>query len=774
MTVMLLAAAAGWADAPLTVREIVEQVVVPLALANDPKVGVNHTFSAEELAEIVRALNGNGIELAENEFIMQMVKSGHGLFEDYTVSAICEKAFGGPDGWTLEEQDWFNRQLVKMGLAESSRSTLPGPDNMTFEEAQAFAYGSLRKTYGEDLALEDRSMWRASCEFSPAGDEDPEDRWSFRFLPQEPEYGSYSVTFCDADPEGTAAAEADVPDWTQPYTGDQLMTWFRQAYSWSQSAWPQSAWGKLHEKMQKAELDPGEFSYEEYAGYRDTGYPEPGENDVPREDAVRAAKEALNKDRASLDSAVLTEYAGERSWLVTLVICPPLTGPADSESGTWVAAVDSATGAVRSLREAGWLEAYVPEAALAKIREGLPQNDTDYIAVAAEAVKARFPEVDPLDETLFTAFESGLYTHYVSFTPKSIEYGLITVAVSQDGEAGEIEADLGEPDGDNLFRRYRNVYGYYAEWDQERWIQLEKDMAGMKPLTVDGQALKATHYPEEASVKIGREEAKELAILASGERTASAHTCVLVDAQPHPVWILRVLTTDEDDPVFGIDAETGETVFREVYVVDETPDYVMYSLPETWEGLTGVGSAPTPTPLPDGRPWCWGMDFAPQEYWDRAGAFMDAHGIRAGHYSVLEGEWERAFGGYDFWPQEYQALNGLLQYTEEDLKDPDFEYLPFPDPEKKTQDEITEAARGAVAGLAEAEKGKDWAEKLKAGSTLYNDSRDPDAPGRNYGKHVWWVWFYEWTEENRDWTHMAAYAILDEDGNVLTAGLGEI
>ena len=79
-----------------------------------------------------------------------------------------------------------------------------------------------------------------------------------------------------------------------------------------------------------------------------------------------------------------------------------------------------------------------------------------------------------------------------------------------------------------------------------------------------------------------------------------------------------------------------------------------------------------------------------------------------------------------------------------------------------------------MAGLAEAEKGKDWVEKLKAGSTLYNDSRDPDAPGRNYGKHVWWVWFYEWTEENRDWTHMAAYAILDEDGNVLTAGLGEI
>ena len=109
-----------------------------------------------------------------------------------------------------------------------------------------------------------------------------------------------------------------------------------------------------------------------------------------------------------------------------------------------------------------------------------------------------------------------------------------------------------------------------------------------EPMSIDGQALKATHYPEESSVKIGREEAKELGVLASGQRTAEAHTCVLVDAKPHPVWIMRVITQGgNSDPVFGIDAETGETGFTEQYEIDETPNYVMYSLPETWKKLTG-------------------------------------------------------------------------------------------------------------------------------------------------------------------------------------------
>ena len=76
--------------------------------------------------------------------------------------------------------------------------------------------------------------------------------------------------------------------------------------------------------------------------------------------------------------------------------------------------------------------------------------------------------------------------------------------------------------------------------------------------------------------------------------------------------------------------------------------------------------------------------------------------------------------------------------------------------------------------LADAEKGTAWADSLKAGATLYRDSRNPEREGENYGKHVWWVWFYARDPEGEYWSVMEAYAILDEDGNVLTSGLGEI
>ena len=89
--------------------------------------------------------------------------------------------------------------------------------------------------------------------------------------------------------------------------------------------------------------------------------------------------------------------------------------------------------------------------------------------------------------------------------------------------------------GDNLWKRYRQAQGYFGQWDQSVWGQLEKDMSGLEPVQIDGKLLKATHYPEESSVKIQHEQAKDLGIQATGKRTAEVNTCVLVDAQPHPV-----------------------------------------------------------------------------------------------------------------------------------------------------------------------------------------------------------------------------------------------
>lgn len=410
---------------------------------------------------------------------------------------------------------------------------------------------------------------------------------------------------------------------------------------------------------------------------------------------------------------------------------------------------------------------------------GAAESDTpeepDYLQIAVDVVREQYPGIDPMDETEYCLFDiAGLSDRSIEFTTKSIQHGGISVDVSTDGKVLKMNVDLEGPSCDNLFDRYWKIHGFFGYWSQDLWVQLDRDKEGLEAGTIDGKVLQATHFPEETSVKIGHEEAQQLAVKATGKPETEVNTCVLVDASPHPVWIMRLLITC--DLLIGIDAETGETVFTEEYYVDETPVYAMYSMPETRYEFERKfsGAAPSPTPQPDGKPWFWGMDYVPRDIWEQAEAFMTANRIDPDDSNKLAEEWDRAFGIIDFWPQEYQAFYSLFVNSERipDIPDPD--YLLFPDPEKIPQKEIEAAALRAVLSLADTKTIKDREDRLKASSTLYSDSRRPDREGEKYGKPVWWVWFHEYDEKQQGWSSIAAYAILDEDGNVLTAGLGEI
>ena len=579
---LILAAGVASAAAPLTAQEIIEQTAVPLAAANDTPAGIRYDYSAEDLAEIVRVLDENGITLPENSTVMQMVQNGLGFYEETTLSQICEQAFGRDSGWTLEELDWFDEQLMKIGCLETHVSLLPGPDNMSREKAEGYALETLGNLYGRDLQLQNREVWKLQGRFLPADQEEPVDRWSFLLQAKDADHATYSITFADKAPHEVLFSSADEPDWSKPYTGEDLENRFIAVYS-TQEMWPQSVWRQFREMLLQAALDPAGFMYEEYRAIQLTDYPDPEEGEISREEAVRAARAAVKPDRLAFDSAILTEYEGQRAWLVAFVIWSPAYGLYDGEAGTRVVTIDSRTGAILRINgQASWYEAYAPAEACEKALAEMPEA-IDYLQIAAEAARKEAPVPDPLDETAYRASVQGLYTRYVDFTTKSLDHGSIAVTVSQDGKVESVNADAGPLDGNNAFRRYWDVYGYYAEWDQSVWVQLGKDMEGFEPeYSIDGMVIRATRYPEESAAAIGREEAKALGIKATGQRTARAHSCVLVDAKPHPVWVLRILTSEEDDPVIGIDAETGETVFTETYVVDESPSYVTFSLPETW------------------------------------------------------------------------------------------------------------------------------------------------------------------------------------------------
>ena len=589
LLIAAVAAAVTLLSKPEIVQNVMEEKAVELALKNDTETTVNEKFSAEELAELIRDLNENGFTLDEDNVIMQLIRNGQGYYEEEAIMEICRQAFGGNmAAWTLEQQDWYIRLMVKIGFLESYDSRIPGEENMTYEEAEAFAFRKIREAYGEDLPLEDRSIWVLERQFYKQDPDDPDTAtWDFWLEPRDMDHGRYTISFRDHDPEGTADVWASVQDWSETYTGDELLGTFWGVYG-PEGKWTQETWQKMHDMAQTAQTTPGNWDEQILKAYRITEYPDPGENDISREEAILKAQEALEEPRAALNGAALTEYEGRRQWMVSFIIYAPEDGTEDEAAGIYAAAVDSATGEVLSVRRQGMYDttafAWVPEAAYNQAWEGLLRGD-DVIRIATEAATARYPDKDLENRDQYEIQADFFGSWYVTFRAKDVHLGSVTTQVSGEGEILNIEADTAETDGDNLWSRYWDVYGYFGQWDQAVWVQLEKDMAGLEPETIEGKLLKATRYPEESSVKIRKEEAKELGIKATGKRIAEVNTCVLADADPHPVWIMRILTNDDLNPVIGIDAETGEAVFTEQYKVDYTPHYVLYSMPETWRKM---------------------------------------------------------------------------------------------------------------------------------------------------------------------------------------------
>ena len=157
--IMLLIAATALAVALLSPKEVVEQVAVPMAQENDRDWRVETDFSPDELAAFIRECNQNGIDLDENDVIMKAIRNGQGYNEEEAIMAVCRVAFGGNYGeWTIAEQHWFQDVMVAIGWVEENRVALPGPDDLSEEEARVRLITAIREKFGAELPLDDQEQ----------------------------------------------------------------------------------------------------------------------------------------------------------------------------------------------------------------------------------------------------------------------------------------------------------------------------------------------------------------------------------------------------------------------------------------------------------------------------------------------------------------------------------------------------------------------------------------------------------------------------------------
>ena len=299
---LLFLTASALAEAQPTAMEILEETAIPMAKQNDTEIGVVEEYSADELAELMRMLNERGIILDEPSKVTQAVRNGRGYWEEETIMEIGRHVFGGYiSSWTLEQQDWFHRMMVEIGFTDTYVSRLPGPKNWSEEEATAAALEAIRQRCGEDLPVTDRTVFALDRHFDLGNESDPASAfWSFTLVPLDLDHGQYAVSFMDHRRPNPAGVTAEVPDWSKPYTGEQLIYRFQRTCLWGPGTLDQKAWHRLHELMTGAEIQPNDRYYTEALAYQLTEYPLIAANDLTREQAVEIARTAQGGDRAAL------------------------------------------------------------------------------------------------------------------------------------------------------------------------------------------------------------------------------------------------------------------------------------------------------------------------------------------------------------------------------------------------------------------------------------------------------------------------------------------
>ena len=174
--ILILLAGTALAVALLSAQEVIENTAVPMARENDADWRLNGNFSPEELAAFVRACTENGIELNENDGLMRAFRNGEGYYEEEAIMEVCRSAFGGVYGeWTLAQRHWFEDVMVKIGFHEANYIALPGPDDLSEDEARARMLAALKKECG-DLPFGDGARYSARVELIDPAAEDGE-RW---------------------------------------------------------------------------------------------------------------------------------------------------------------------------------------------------------------------------------------------------------------------------------------------------------------------------------------------------------------------------------------------------------------------------------------------------------------------------------------------------------------------------------------------------------------------------------------------------------------------
>lgn len=339
---LILSLATAAAAVLLSMQQVVEQEVVPMAQANDGA-EINETFSSEELAHIVRLAEESGLSIPEE--LLRAVEQDRGDYEEETIMSLAREAFGGPYiEWTIEQKHWFDEMMVAIGFRDRLTECLPQEGEIPYEQALGIVASHILAGYGDDIR--DASRWKTMVSYYSATGEDglaEAPLWSFYFQPLSPQDSVYTLTLDSSGAilatqvEAAPKAESTAEDWIAQYLN---------VYG-SFTELTCATWASLGEQIEG--LDPGTMR-----GWilQNAGYRRPPDEGISEQEAMEIALKALNKEYTTVRSAFCCTAAdGSPIWKVTSETMRPEDEGSGTYTAIWLLEIDCMTGAVREIRE---------------------------------------------------------------------------------------------------------------------------------------------------------------------------------------------------------------------------------------------------------------------------------------------------------------------------------------------------------------------------------------------------------------------------------------
>lgn len=568
--ILTLMAATAVAAVLLTGMEVIRQEAVPLAQGNDGQVRPVEEYTYEELLSIVMTAKENGIVLDEDTSVMRALRMGEGYSEEETIMAICREAFGGLFyEWTVEERHFFQDMMIEIGWATENHYPLPSPNDLPSEEIRALAVETIHKHYGEDVHVEDRSLFRRQEDlYRDSVDGVERNTWAFTFYPRTLDESIYHVTL---DGQGQWADHNKEPGYNwEVYTEEDLVHRVDSVYNYryggcGMTTWEYDAWHAFGERLPGA--NKSDNWDEEYDAYAASKYLLPGEGDITKQQAREIAfADAGVKDYTSV-MEILLGRGEQRVWKITFNTAEK-TGK-NQRLSYEINAQTREILRVDDLTTAKAWAAYV----LHQTYEGFVQENDgvtheEAIALAVKTLHEHFGDdtIPYMDENIYTIDarhnpRTGGYT--VLFNVKQLGYGRANVTVKADGTTSLVFANPCGLNGDTLFKCYDDVYGSCFDWEQSRWVEFGQAMQQYEPTSFEGKLFKQTTYVEESAVKLSRDDALDVV----WKDAEADHICaILIGAEPNPVWKVRA-NTNPVTTLYEIDAMTGEILDRELYYI---------------------------------------------------------------------------------------------------------------------------------------------------------------------------------------------------------------